>query len=264
MTFRPSDAQLRAQKILFDSWRRTTSFFPSGFVEEQLGVLVAATGLPWAANNPAFVTHESSDQLAALRWGLDRRGGLGSGFDLPQGHHPGAERALEQLGHCIVVARPMMLAPAEGMEAVLARAPRHLVLARATDPSMITPIAAVQARAFDSTEEWEAAQLPVAQLAHPQSYVAVGRLEEAIVSVAVGIRTDDGIAIFGVATDPVHQGNGYGSATTAHAIRALDPGGSVAVLQATPAGFPVYRSMGFEDIGSWAVWTDPQEHRGDD
>lgn len=261
-----SEAQQRAHKILFDSWRRTASYFPSGFVEEQHGLLVAATGLPWAANNPAFVLQESIDPTAALTWALERRGGLGTGFDLPQGQHLRTERALEQLGHRIVVARPMMLAPTSRMDAVLDRAPRILQLGRATDPGLVTEIATIQARAFGSTVEWEEAQLPAAQLADPNSYVAVGRIAGAseIVSVAVGVRTIDGIAIFGVATDPTHQGKGFGSATTAHAVRALDPSAPVAVLQSTAAGFPVYRSMGFDDIGSWTVWSAPEEHRGDD
>lgn len=250
-----ADAQDRGRRVLFDSWRAAIPHHPLGILDERHGVLVAATGLPWPQNNPAFALEDSVDARAAVAWGIERRGGLGSGYDLPSGRNPRVERALSTIGHEVIAARPMMLAETAAMEAVLVRAPRELEVRRVTDCSQITDVARVQARAFDSTVEMEAAQLPASQLDHSDFFLALGTVDGVAVSAAQAVRTPDGIAIFGVATDPDYRGLGYASTTTAFAIRTIDPKAAVAVLQSTAAGYPVYRSMGFIDIGPWEVWS---------
>jgi len=87
----------------------------------------------------------------------------------------------------------------------------------------------------------------------------VGEVGNVPVTTAIGIQGHDGsVGVFNVATLPKQQGNGYGTAITAHAVEtAADAGASWAWLQSSPTGFPVYERMGFHEIERWPIWTSP-------
>lgn len=61
----------------------------------------------------------------------------------------------------------------------------------------------------------------------------------------------DGVAgLYYVGTLEGHRGRGYGDAVTRHAIiQGGKRGCDISTLQASPAGYPVYKRMGFEDCG---------------
>lgn len=65
----------------------------------------------------------------------------------------------------------------------------------------------------------------------------------------------DGVAgIYCVAVAPEHRQRGLGAFLTAEPLRAARGlGYRVAVLQASEMGYPVYRRLGFEDVGSVAL-----------
>jgi len=55
--------------------------------------------------------------------------------------------------------------------------------------------------------------------------------------------------IYHVATLPSFRGRGIGAAVTMHALQeARARGASIAVLQSSTMGFPVYRALGFESV----------------
>jgi GNAT superfamily N-acetyltransferase len=83
--------------------------------------------------------------------------------------------------------------------------------------------------------------------------LAVGYLENAPVAVATAIRDGSTIGIYAVATAERVRRRGFGRAVTWAAIQAgLDAwGGSMAVLQSSEMGVPVYASMGFTEIGRY-------------
>ena len=58
--------------------------------------------------------------------------------------------------------------------------------------------------------------------------------------------------VYMVATLPEERGKGYGAALTAAAIAAAPH--LPAVLQASDLGQPIYRRLGFQDIGLFALW----------
>lgn len=62
----------------------------------------------------------------------------------------------------------------------------------------------------------------------------------------------DGVAgIYCVATLPEERGRGLGAHVTAEALRVAKPlGCGVGVLQSSPAGYRVYQSLGFRDVGA--------------
>ncbi len=66
----------------------------------------------------------------------------------------------------------------------------------------------------------------------------------------------DGVAgIYCVATIPEERGKGLGAHATAEPLRLVrDLGYSVGVLQSSPAGHSVYRTLGFTDVGEVALY----------
>jgi GNAT superfamily N-acetyltransferase len=66
----------------------------------------------------------------------------------------------------------------------------------------------------------------------------------------------DGLAgIYCVATLPEHRGKGLGAYATAEALRAAQRlGYEIAILQSSPMGHSVYRSLGFADCGGVAMF----------
>ena len=69
---------------------------------------------------------------------------------------------------------------------------------------------------------------------------------------AAGLYLDGQIAgIYSVGTVPSERGKGLGAHVTASAFRlAQDLGYKVGVLQSSTAGYPVYKRLGFRDLGS--------------
>ena len=70
---------------------------------------------------------------------------------------------------------------------------------------------------------------------------------------------NDGVAgIYNVATLPHARRKGFATILTAHAVRdGRELGASVAILQSSRAGFGVYRSLGFEQVGELNQFTWP-------
>jgi predicted acetyltransferase len=64
--------------------------------------------------------------------------------------------------------------------------------------------------------------------------------------------------VFNVATPRQHRGRGYGAAVTARAVRdGFRAGASLAFLQASDAGFGVYRRLGFRHVEDYVLLTRP-------
>jgi predicted acetyltransferase len=69
----------------------------------------------------------------------------------------------------------------------------------------------------------------------------------------------ESVGLYGIGTPPPHRGNGYGSALTVAGIRwGASNGATVAVLQASQLGEPVYRSLGFRTVFDMTAWSLPR------
>jgi predicted GNAT family acetyltransferase len=86
----------------------------------------------------------------------------------------------------------------------------------------------------------------------------VGRVEDAIVSTAVGVTVDGATGVFNVATPPEHRGRGYGAALTSRVVRdGFGAGSRFAFLQSSEIGHGVYRRLGFRDVEQYVLLTRP-------
>lgn len=69
----------------------------------------------------------------------------------------------------------------------------------------------------------------------------IGRVEDPIVSTAVGVTVDGATGVFNVATPPEHRGHGYGAALTSRVVRdGFEAGSRLAYLQSSEIGDGVY------------------------
>jgi GNAT superfamily N-acetyltransferase len=97
-------------------------------------------------------------------------------------------------------------------------------------------------------------------LADQRVVVAVGYEAGVPVSGAAAIRSGSTVGIYAVATVERARRRGYGRAVTWAAIDAGRSawGGTVAVLQSTALGMPVYASLGFVVVGHYVEYARPK------
>jgi GNAT superfamily N-acetyltransferase len=74
---------------------------------------------------------------------------------------------------------------------------------------------------------------------------------------ALAMEYDHGVLISAVAVMPEARRRGVGAALTVAALRVAP--GRPASLSATSAGYPVYRRLGFEEIGRQRIWHPPSD-----
>lgn len=110
----------------------------------------------------------------------------------------------------------------------------------------------VVARGFEMPLEILQGFMTIDMMADPSVVAVVGSVEGIAVSAALACVSGATIGIYNVATPTEHRRRGYGEAITWAAIEAgAVLGGDHAALQASDLGAPVYRSMGFVDIGRY-------------
>lgn len=117
------------------------------------------------------------------------------------------------------------------------------------------------AAAFGYQPDLLAAMAGPEAVADERFRIHLGRAEGRVVAVAVGVTVpkDRTIGVYFVGVRPEFRNRGFGRAVTARAIGDGAAGGAgTAVLQATPAGLPVYTGMGFTKAGDYLLWDFPR------
>lgn len=110
----------------------------------------------------------------------------------------------------------------------------------------------VVARGFDMPLEILQGFVTIGMMADPSVVAVIGSVAGIAVSAAFACVSGATIGIYNVATPVEHRRRGYGEAITWAVIEAgAALGGEHAALQASELGAPVYRSMGFVDIGRY-------------
>lgn len=92
----------------------------------------------------------------------------------------------------------------------------------------------------------------------PNVVALVGYVDGAPVAKSISIRTGDVVGIYDVATAETARRRGYGWAMTRAAILAgADAGATVATLQSSEMGFPLYSAHGFETVFDYRRFYEP-------
>ena len=108
------------------------------------------------------------------------------------------------------------------------------------------------ARGFEMPREIVDAIVAESMLEDPSIELVVGAVAGVPVSSAIVSVTGTTAGIYNVATPPEHRRRGYGAALTWAAVqRGARLGCDHSVLQASELGAPVYRQMGYRDLGTY-------------
>lgn len=240
---------MRVHAVLSDAWqaegRLRTPF--GGGAADFFGVQVMASGLPYTEWNSGHVHRPDFDLAAVRAWYAAR--GQRFGLRVPAGmewRHGGARVARQR---CMVLT-PELFRPAP--------TPR-LVTIRRAGPADLEVFALVDAAAFgDPVERNRAWCEPQLLGRDPRFHCLLAELGGKAVGVATGVRTVDGLAVFGVGVLPEARRCGIGSALTSLLVdRAFAEGVQLAVLNPeTTVAARMYTGLGFVETGGLDIYVD--------
>lgn len=131
-------------------------------------------------------------------------------------------------------------------------APSGLTIEIATTIEQLADHAAMLREGFQIPAEVVDRLIRPALLDDPQLAVFVGRVAGEPVSGSLLAISGDTAGVYNVATPAEFRGRGYGAALTWAVVEeGARRGCTNAVLQASQLGYPVYRRMGFVDLGAY-------------
>lgn len=225
-----------------------------GAVLERDDVLAVCTGLPVPMLNQGFVKRPPADAEGSLLEMIDFFDDAGVPFILRvrEGVAPEAERAMEAMGLLYSDSVPgMAMFPIADAPPL----PNGLSIEAVRDEAVLTRYQRVMAEGFGMPLDFAQRLLQPAFLRVTgfESYVALVKGEAVATS---SLYCGAGVAgVYNVATLPDQRRRGYGEAMTWHAVtRGRERGCSVAILQASAMGKPVYEGMGFRTVAPYRTF----------
>jgi GNAT superfamily N-acetyltransferase len=231
----------------------------AGGSAEQRGPLhLAATGIPVAFFNSAFLTAAAEDPVAIV----DEAIGFMSAVPWLLWVREGVDEAVVEAGRRAGLSDAGG-PPAMGLAAIppqLPRPPMDLEVTAVDDAVDVDAHCDLLSRAFGMPLEIATRLFNEATVNDPAVAAVLGRVDGEPVSTAMVSVTGRTAGVYNVATAPDHQRKGYGAALTWAAIGAgRQRGGDHAILQASPAGQPVYEMMGFTHLGRYVQLQGPPQ-----
>ncbi|MEX2159302.1 MAG: GNAT family N-acetyltransferase [Dehalococcoidia bacterium] len=237
----------------YEAWAMLARAAYDGDVRDLDGVLVTTAGTPVLWLNIAFVTRRLPDpeaQLSAARAYFDERG-LPFLVRIREGLDEDAERAAGRLGMPYTDTIPGMaldpIPPAPDATAPLA--------IEEVDARTLDAFVTLNAEAFDIPLEACRKVLPPDILEEPHAHWYLG-LADGKPAATSGLVITDGIAgVHFVSTDATYRRRGFGEAMTRHAaLEGRKRGLSVAYLQSSEMGYPVYERMGYRRVTGYKTF----------
>lgn len=240
--------------------RHLASSTPAGALEERDDVLLIAGDEPSAAIvNSAFAIGPRGDPASILPAAAAFFGRLGHGYGLWTRAH--ADRALEAVlptaGFELVVDLPVMVLESRPAEAP---APAGAEIRPVVDAAGVADFRTADRAGFASHDVERAAVdsafRHVASLLHPAVAGFVAYVDGVPAAAAMSFTAFEVARVAWVGTVPAFRRRGLGRAVTRAAVLAgFDRGARLAALESSPAGFAMYRAMGFRTITSYRVWS---------
>jgi GNAT superfamily N-acetyltransferase len=227
-------------------------------VHESGGVLSCASGAPAAFLNIAFVTRRLERPEEALTESMAFFDGLGLPFvvRIREGVDPAAERAAERLGMPYSDTVPGMALPSIPSSPPL---PAGLAVRIVRPGPDVARFQGVVAEGFGMPIELARELFTEKVLAGvPAMEAYLGLVDGLPVATSTLVRTDAVAGVYNVATLDTHRRRGIGEALTWYAIeRGAEAGCTMAALQASEMGQPVYERMGFRVVAPYRTFHRP-------
>lgn len=229
----------------------------TGATEEWDGISLVATGASAASLNVAFVTHPLANPARSLaeasRWFRARK--LVHSVRIRSGLDAEAGRACRAAGLAAVDTMPGMLLPHIGEQPPM---PPDLDILRADEPGAAGDHQRVLADGFPMPMDFAALLVARPILAHPATQLYVGYHAGEPVTASSLVVTGEVAGVYNVATILRFRRRGFGEAMTLHALRrGAELGCTMATLQATLQGRPIYERMGFRTVAHYLTYQRP-------
>jgi GNAT superfamily N-acetyltransferase len=235
---------------LVDSWALLCGAIDGGWSRTADGVTTAVSGIAAAPFNGVWVTAAGKVPPAVIESALEDVTATGLPHMLQV--RPGVTEA------AVPLAARRNMAPEPPTPLMCASpAPRPCPIdglaIRTLSPAEAGLHCEVAADGFGVPIELFAALISPAILTLPGVRIYVGEVTGQPVVTAAAVARGPWVGIFNVATRSEHRRRGYGAAITAHAAAAAHDA-EWAWLQSSPAGYGVYRRLGFELLERWPGW----------
>jgi ribosomal protein S18 acetylase RimI-like enzyme len=229
-----------------------------GEVFEGADAVGMCSGLPVPALNHGFLRSQPSDLdrcLAEIVEFFDHRK-VPFVLRVREGVAPKAERAMETMGFAYTDTVPgMALFPISDAPAP----PAGLTIESVEDEAALDRYRQVAAQGFEMPEELATSLITPALLDVSGFESYLGSIDGEPVATASLYSAGGTAGIYNVSTLPAHRRRGFGEALTWHAVtRGTEQGCSVAILQASAMGEPVYTRMGFRNVAPHKSFTRPE------
>lgn len=244
----------RADDNYHAAFRRLAAALDGGEVVEGDGMLVIRTGLPVAMFNIAFVTRPLADAPAAIA----RAAAYFDALRLPfvvrvrAGIDDAAERAAAA---CRLPYRDTVPGMALPAIAEIPAPPPSLEIRAARDEATLDAHRAILAESFGMPMELVRQLLAARTLAMLDAEFYVGFVDGTPVTSSALIASDRVAGVWNVGCLPSHRKRGLGEAMTWHAVRrGAEIGCTMANLQASEMGQPIYARMGFEVVAGYRTF----------
>lgn len=240
-----------------DWWRVWAGAVAGGVVEEHDGVLLAMTGAPQEWWNVAFVTRALDDPAARLRSANEHFDARSQRYimRIRDGLDPASEAAAEQLGLGYIDTLPgMTLASIPDAPAP----PGGLEIRTANSAEDMRHAARINAEAYGMEHDTVVGLLPERLARHPAWETYIGYVDGQPATTSSLLVTDGIAGVYFVATLDAYRRRGFGEAVTWHTVRrGAERGCSLATLQASEMGLPVYQGMGFRTVTGYKTFVRP-------
>ncbi len=240
--------------------RHTAISIPHGTLEERGDVLLVAGDDPTPVIvNSAFTTGVSVEAGSILPAVAAFYGRLGHEYGLWTRAHADAalEAVLPAAGFKIDIDLPVMVL--ETRPAAVP-APSGVEVRRVVDEAGVEDFRTADREGFGEDDQGRAAvdsafRAP-GSLLHPAVAGFVAYVDGVPAAAAMSFTDLDITRVGWVGTVPAFRRRGLGTAVTRAAVLAgFDAGASLAALESSPDGLPVYLSMGFRTITHYRVWS---------
>jgi hypothetical protein len=248
----------RADANYFDSMRAFAVNVDTGEVRERGGLLIVATGLPVAMLNIAFVMRPLSDAATLLSEAISYFDGRGLPFlvRLRESIDAESERTATTLG----LARFPESLPGMVLHPIPAAPPAsaQLEVRRVNDMPSLLQYADVLARGFGMPPELGRAFASPAMLSPTDVSLYTGFVDGEAVATSALFMSHRVAGVYNVATLDTHRRRGFGEAITWHAVMdGVAARCTMASLQASEMGKPVYERMGFKTVTTYKTYLRP-------
>ena len=257
-----SDLQRSERGNLIETFEVITAAQPNGVVRREGGVLTIASGLPMSLFNQIFIESESASPTAvAEAVALMRERGAPWVLTLATG--------LDDRFPSVAVDLGLVLDPGKGFPGMAVSPipapgpePAGLDIRRVAGASLPDHANVIE-RGFGLDRTIIDAVVSDAVAADPRFAFYVGYVDGVAAVSGLGVRTDDTIGVFNIATLEEARRRGYGAAITRRIL--IDGallGCTIGTLQASDMGRPVYEAIGFRTVASYVGYVDPRQLGG--